>query len=123
MRDVHSRSVWWVWWIWWICSGQILCMSQKLSATWNTATHDTMHQVMMHDMTVYRIGLKQTHHIHHTHQTNRQRTGTGGTACENFRTVVSRRDRQIASRRAVPPGPICMWGSAAHKPASVRGRI
>ena len=25
-------------------------------------------------------------------------------------------------KAAVPPGPISMWGSAAHKPASVRGR-
>ena len=38
MRDVHSRSVWWVWWLWWISPGRYLCLSPKVSATWKVAT-------------------------------------------------------------------------------------
>ena len=122
MRDVHSRSVWWVWWLWWISPGRYLCLSPEVSATWKVATRDAMHHAMSHDVTVYRSGRKQPTNLHQTHQTNRRRTGTNGTVRENFRTVVTSRNRRIAGRRAGPPGPIRMWGRAAHKPASVRGR-
>jgi len=49
----------------------------------------------------------------HPNQTVRQRAARLGMARDNIRTVVS--------SRAVPFGPIRMWGSAAHDPASVWG--
>ena len=49
----------------------------------------------------------------HPNQTVRQRAARFGTVRGIIRTVVR--------SRAVPFGPIRMWGSAAHDPASVRG--
>ena len=119
MRDADSQLVWWVWWVWWTCSGRNLCLSPKVSATWNDMTPDRRHATT-HEMTVYRSGRKHPTNLHQTHQMDRQRTARTVTLRENIRTVVN--SRHIASHRAVPPGPICMWGSAAHDLASVELR-
>jgi len=58
----------------------------------------------------------------HPNQTDRQREARLGMTRQNIRTVVSAREQRIAGDRAVPFGPIRMWGSAAHDSASVRGR-
>ena len=119
MRDVDSRSVRWVWWVWWICPGPNLCLSPKVSVAWNAMTRDTTHHTIMREVTVYESGLKQPTNIHQTHQTNCKPMATGGTARENFRTVVSGRKRQTGGHRAVPPAPIRMRGGSAHGLASV----
>ena len=119
MRDAASRFVWWVWWLWWTCSGRNLCLSQKLSEAWNDTTHD-IHHHDMRDMTV--IGRSREHptNLHQTHQTDRQPAATLATFREIIRTVVD--GRHGCTRRAVPPGPICMRGSAAHDSANVEVR-
>ena len=116
MRDADSRAVWWVWWVWWTCSGRNLCLSRKLSAAWDDTTHD-IHHHDMRDMTVMGRSREHPTNLHQTHQTFRHPAARTVTFRENIRTVVN--GRHTRTRRTVPPGPIRMWGSAAHDPASV----
>ncbi len=74
--------------------------------------HDTT--PIAHDVTLTGSGRDHPTQPTHPNQTERKRAARLGTVRKIIRTVVS--------SRAVPFGPIRMWGSAAHDPASVWGR-
>lgn len=74
--------------------------------------HDTT--PIAYDVTYTGSGRDYPTQPTHPNQTVRQRAARLWMARDNIRTVVS--------SRAVPFGPIRMWGSAAHDPASVWGR-
>ena len=91
MRDEDSQFIWWVWWVWWMCSGPYLCLSQKLSAAWNTVTRDSHHHDTR-DMTVTGGCRKHPTNIHQTHQTDCQCPVRIGTAADSFRTIGMREE-------------------------------
>lgn len=111
MRNNDYQLNWCVWCVWWMCSGRYLCLSQKLSATWRIPTSDIL-QLTSHVLTSMGIRGKQIHYIHQTHQTDWQPFVADRTDMKIIRNFEN-------GRAAVPPGHICMWGSTAHKPASV----
>ena len=114
MRDDQSRiaRLGWVGWV--RCSPPItMFVTETVSDVAQTSCrHDATHIAC--DVTLTGRGWDHLTQPTHPNQTDRQRAEWFGMARDRIRTVVS--------NRAVPFGPIRMWGSAAHDPSSVWGR-